>query len=119
MSEKRLSRCPVCGIARNMNTPSKDVDPLCGPCTKLRAAMQNPVGEWTAKALCLQVDPDLFFPSGYSLSEIAACKRVCSQCEVRLQCLAHALEADEQHGVWGGTTPLERERLKQGKGSAA
>ena len=28
--------------------------------------------------------------------------KVCAGCPVRIQCLEHALTADERHGVWGG-----------------
>lgn len=31
--------------------------------------------------------------------------RICHQCPVRGECLAHALGVPEHHGVWGGTTP--------------
>ncbi|MDT2005832.1 WhiB family transcriptional regulator [Rhodococcus opacus] len=38
-------------------------------------------------------------------------KQVCRGCPVRAQCLDHALEARESHGIWGGYTEDERRRL--------
>jgi hypothetical protein len=40
-------------------------------------------------------------------------KTVCRDCPVREACLAHALKNDEREGVWGGTTPVERARVKR------
>lgn len=37
------------------------------------------------------------------------------ECEVREQCLRHAITWPEEHGVWGGTTPEERVRLRRNK----
>ena len=39
---------------------------------------------------------------------------MCSGCRVREECLELALRnwAVGQHGVWGGTVPAERERLR-------
>lgn len=36
-------------------------------------------------------------------------------CPVQKECLAHALDVGEEHGVWGGTTETER-RLLMRKG---
>jgi hypothetical protein len=38
--------------------------------------------------------------------------RVCGQCPVRAECLAHALDNGELGGVWGGTTAGKRQRLR-------
>ena len=66
---------------------------------------------WQDRANCLGVDPDLFFPErGASTREA---KEVCKGCEVREQCLAWALEAGQDHGVWGGLSEDERRALKR------
>lgn len=36
---------------------------------------------------------------------------ICTQCPVRAECLAVALERSEV-GIWGGTTDAERERMR-------
>ncbi|KPM51431.1 transcription factor WhiB [Frankia sp. CcI49] len=67
------------------------------------------VMEWQERALCAQTDPEAFFPEkGGSTREA---KRICSGCEVRIECLEYALENDERFGIWGGMS--ERERRKQ------
>ena len=67
--------------------------------------------EWQDKALCAEVDPEIFFPEkGGSTREA---KRVCRSCEVRAQCLEYALENDERFGIFGGFSERERRRLKR------
>ncbi|MFK4071610.1 WhiB family transcriptional regulator [Streptomyces sp. NPDC029674] len=71
--------------------------------------------EWPKKAACTEEDPDLFFPvgtTGPAARETAAAKQICAHCEVRVQCLAWALEAGET-GVWGGTCTEERADLRR------
>lgn len=45
-----------------------------------------------------------------SQPEISRAKAVCAACPVRSACLAEALEAGEDWGVWGGYTRPERAR---------
>lgn len=64
-----------------------------------------------AEGACAEVDPELFFPeSGQNSAAVA--KRICHGCDVRTQCLAGALERREAHGIWGGLTTRERDRLR-------
>jgi WhiB family redox-sensing transcriptional regulator len=63
-------------------------------------------------ALCGQTDPEIFFPEQGGSPEAA--KKICVQCEVRLNCLEWALSNEEEHGVWGGLTAQERKRIKRG-----
>jgi WhiB family redox-sensing transcriptional regulator len=66
---------------------------------------------WQDKALCAQVDPEIFFPEkGGSTRDP---KRVCRSCEVRAECLEYALENDERFGIWGGLSERERRRVKR------
>lgn len=64
------------------------------------------------QALCGQTDPELFFAEQQGTGTINAAKRICNECPVRIDCLEWALKNDERYGVWGGTTPRERARLK-------
>lgn len=51
--------------------------------------------------------------SGSSPSaQIAEAKKVCARCPARLECLSDALQNDN-HGIWGGTTYLERQKIKR------
>ncbi len=69
---------------------------------------------WQERALCAQTDPEAFFPEkGGSTREA---KRVCTTCEVRVECLEYALEHDERFGIWGGLSERERRRLKKAAG---
>ncbi|MFK0219445.1 WhiB family transcriptional regulator [Streptomyces vinaceus] len=64
---------------------------------------------------CRNADPALFFPAyGLQLShtQITAAKELCGSCPVREECLAMAVRSDESDGIWGGTTPLERRRMR-------
>jgi WhiB family redox-sensing transcriptional regulator len=66
---------------------------------------------WMVDALCAQTDPDAFHPApGESLR---AAKSVCLACPVRAECLAYALDHNERHGVWGGTSPNERAQVRR------
>jgi WhiB family redox-sensing transcriptional regulator len=66
-------------------------------------------GDWRDRALCAQVDPDIFFPDKGESS--TAAKRVCASCEVRAECLQDALDRGERFGVWGGLSERERRVL--------
>ena len=67
--------------------------------------------EWQAKARCLEVDPEIFFPERGGSSKAA--RAVCINCEVRIECLKYALANREQFGIWGGTSERERRKLRR------
>ena len=72
--------------------------------------------DWRHRAVCLDEDPELFFPignTGPAIMQIEEAKQVCRRCDVREQCLAWALEAGQDHGVWGGLSEDERRALKR------
>lgn len=66
--------------------------------------------------------PDLFFPGeeniGAAVSDIRIAKNFCKRCPIILQCATYAIETDEEYGVWGGLSPLDRKKLKRKHGSA-
>jgi WhiB family redox-sensing transcriptional regulator len=68
---------------------------------------------WMVDGLCRDdlVDPQLFFPSKKDGGTTA--RAICSLCVVQLDCLNYALDNNEQHGVWGGTTDKERRRIRK------
>jgi WhiB family redox-sensing transcriptional regulator len=69
---------------------------------------------WQEEALCAQTDPEAFFPEkGGSTREA---KRICTGCDVRVECLEYALANDERFGIWGGLSERERRRLKRAAG---
>lgn len=62
------------------------------------------------RGACVGKDPDLWFP-GRGPNSANTAKAVCQGCPVRELCLEYALEAKEEFGIWGGTTPTERKRM--------
>lgn len=72
--------------------------------------------DWRTRSACLDENPELFFPigkTGPAVTQVDEAKRVCGQCEVRNECLAWALEANQDHGVWGGLSEDERRSLRR------
>lgn len=65
--------------------------------------------KWQEFSLCPQTDPEAFFPDKGQSTRTA--KSVCANCEVREQCLEHALSTNERYGVWGGHSERERKRM--------
>jgi WhiB family redox-sensing transcriptional regulator len=64
---------------------------------------------WRELALCREVDPELFFPE--KGEPAADAKKVCAGCEVKVACLADALNRREAYGIWGGLSARERTAL--------
>jgi hypothetical protein len=68
-----------------------------------------------------QLSPDDWYPVSARAEdarlEAADAIAVCAACRVRAECLELALRnwSVGQHGVWGGTVPAERERLRRGR----
>jgi len=71
------------------------------------------------------LSPDAWYPAGAQAEaeaeaarrQSAAALAVCGACPVRQECLELSLRnwTVGQHGVWGGTVPAERERLRAGR----
>lgn len=73
--------------------------------------------DWMINAACRDApDPDLWFaPSevGPGAAQVEAAKAVCASCPVADECLAYALAAGLDHGVFGGKSASERRELRQ------
>ena len=69
---------------------------------------------WQADSLCAQTDPEAFFPEKGGSTRDA--KRICTTCEVKVQCLDYALKNDERFGIWGGLSERERRKLRKRAG---
>lgn len=59
-------------------------------------------------------DPEIFFPVKTTVIEdtTVLAKAICGKCPVKLDCLSHGLH-HEKDGIWGGTTPNERQSLRK------
>ncbi|MPZ61148.1 MAG: hypothetical protein GEU93_07600 [Propionibacteriales bacterium] len=66
---------------------------------------------WQHAAACQTSLDDTWYPEPDSGDSAHAAKLACAVCPVRRSCLAYALADDEQHGIWGGATAYERERM--------
>ena len=64
--------------------------------------------DWRSRAVCRDVDPEVFFAD----DSVLEAKATCAGCPVAAQCLRHALDLDERFGVWGGLARGERARLR-------
>lgn len=74
----------------------------------------TPETDWHKQARCREewVEPEWFFIDTGSATRA---RKVCALCPVRSDCLDFALHNPlGQHGIWGGTTPPERRRLRSG-----
>lgn len=52
-----------------------------------------------------------FYPTDKEYAAIETAKAICDTCPFEQACLTVALRNNEQYGIWGGTTPLERRTL--------
>lgn len=62
-------------------------------------------------------DPDIFFTDPKEPTyrkDTAKAKTFCERCVYKTECLVWALEANEI-GVWGGTTDIERRKIRRNK----
>ncbi|TDO45875.1 transcription factor WhiB [Kribbella sp. VKM Ac-2527] len=66
---------------------------------------------WQAMGACRSVADDTWFPEPTETGLKSAAVDRCVFCPVRRSCLAYALAGDEEYGVWGGTTELQRDVL--------
>ena len=65
--------------------------------------------------VCLE-SPDLFFPPTFSLKytpQINAAKEICRTCPLLIPCREWALPQVDLDGVWGGTTPPDRKKMRK------
>jgi WhiB family transcriptional regulator, redox-sensing transcriptional regulator len=71
---------------------------------------------WLDQAACRDRDPEQFFPEPGEQTKVAEAKAICASCQVRDHCRDLAVKAagglDADHGVFGGTLPGERSRLR-------
>lgn len=73
---------------------------------------------------CSKSDPDAFFSKDYVEPPVSnrpvyererEAKLICSACPYQLRCLEYALRNEDMLGIWGGTTELDRKKIRKGK----
>jgi len=62
-------------------------------------------------------DKDLFFPDNRTqeAERLHQLKAICASCIHEKECLEYALEKQIAYGIWGGSTPAERDATINGK----
>ncbi len=79
--------------------------------------------EWQRHAACKGPRAELFFPPTSPerkedrMARERDAKAICASCAVCGDCLTYALRIKEAHGIWGGTTELERRDLSERQAS--
>jgi WhiB family redox-sensing transcriptional regulator len=91
-----------------MSSDTQDIE------AQLAAFIGRPA--WMARAACKGEPPGTFFlelgdPTGY-----VRARELCGRCEVRTECLAHALADPEDIGFFAGMTPVERRAMRPKRG---
>nr|WP_277628330.1 WhiB family transcriptional regulator [Arsenicicoccus dermatophilus] len=64
-------------------------------------------------AVCATTDPELFYPQKGEMPKVRAAQQICRSCPAMVECREWAIAHGEDHGVWGGTTPRERLRIRR------
>jgi WhiB family transcriptional regulator, redox-sensing transcriptional regulator len=67
------------------------------------------------EAICQGAEPYIF--DGETLMDVLEAKKICSACPIQAMCLEWATQTQEA-GVWGGSTPEERKKLRGGTNPA-
>lgn len=67
-----------------------------------------------SQGACQGLDTEIFYPATdtYDKEEHRMFERMCVDCPIMEACLEWAL-AHERYGVWGGTTPDMRQRIRR------
>ena len=69
--------------------------------------------DWIKEAACLSYPPEVFFPDSQDRVGIMVGKLICQGCPVQSECLDHALETREQHGIYGGASEADRRAIRR------
>lgn len=64
---------------------------------------------------CVNTDPALFFPERGSTDDVLEAQKICTGCQVRIECLRFAVLNTERRGVWGQTSEDDRRRMFAGR----
>jgi len=68
--------------------------------------------EWRDNAACRKHPTSWWYPDGYAAADCRDAITICATCPVRDDCLTTAMRRVERHGIWGGLTPKQRDRIR-------
>lgn len=103
-------RCQVCGDARRdyLRKVSYRIAGAPIPSTRRDSLA------WIDAAACRGMDTEIFFANPGEAERVRHVKAVCSDCPVVEQCLELGLsQSYDNFGIFGGTTPGERRRIRR------
>lgn len=83
--------------------------------------LNNNTTEWKWDAACTGMGPELFYleqgKKAENTMKLQAARQVCNNCPVRRECLDYAIDNFIGFGIWAGTTPQQRKRMRNGRAS--
>lgn len=94
----------------------------------IRVLQRPAVRSWKARAACRTQGPGDWYPPvslavgrprRRDIDLYEAGRAICwNRCSVRTECLAYAIAAGEELGMWGGLDPNERAELRHNRAAA-
>ena len=85
---------------------------------KLNSGMKDKDRSWIgADCGCNGLHPKYWHPesSEDSVGAYEIARPICATCPLQVRCLEYALANNIDHGMWGGTTPRERRRIRRNR----
>lgn len=73
------------------------------------------VEEATIIPACQTSDPDAWFSDDGNAYAMA--RQLCQKCPVKDLCADFAIENKERHGLWGGLSPQDRQKIRVSNGA--
>lgn len=67
---------------------------------------------WAQRAACAGKPTDWWFPETGGSRDARQALDMCATCPVQAECLQHAIRHNERHGIWGGRSERQRQRLR-------
>jgi WhiB family redox-sensing transcriptional regulator len=68
---------------------------------------------FNGEQLCNESNSDLFFPEEYiDPTKLSEARSICNSCTLVADCLEYALQTPWLEGIWAGTTPRQRTRIR-------
>ncbi len=72
------------------------------------------VDTWRVSAACRGLDPQIFYVN----DEDGEAPAICGNCNVRPECLEHAITNREKEGFWGGMNQRQRRSIIRARRNA-
>ena len=105
---KDAKACLRCGLVR---VTRHDRGLYCRDCVK---AARPDNATWMQHAACrgIAYEPEWWWPTSPHDQQTPVALNICRYCKVRDLCLDYAVQHNELEGIWGGTLPEERRRMR-------